>query len=676
MSTGNVNFPNRFVPFTPSDVSPERQLKRLLISQDSQKVFEDTRRQLTEGVRRTQRDQASGPVFQDLSDRLSAIAGDLVSKHSLTSSVPLNLGAGNGNLVTGIDPSAPLNTQSFAQPVTAGTITATFQVNGGGAVTRTVSVDPTRSLNTTLQTLSGLTAGAVTPLAASFQGGQVGFQVTSTGGNSFAFSLADGTSNLVSALTDGGRASVQAYTGQTTVGTAPGTAFASLNVTFNGISTTIGSPTTTSAGLSPYQRATQLAAQINDGLATSGAAQQGLTATALSNGTLELTASNAPAGNGLGLSVSESGPGQTLGFASGFNTVATLATTPKLSGPDATLGQLAGQLGLQAVNGAFQGTVNGVAFRFGQDESLSSALQDISASAAGVSATYDATTQQVTLSQTTPGVAPIDVRDTSGNLFSALKLATVNDADPGAAAGAVLDSLHAAASKLNDALNLIDTALGPTGGLKNVQLLHDLQDALNAQFKPSAGGHTLADLGFTREDGQLKVDAARQQDLLKTDPAELLAAATAIANQGVAPLVSNSQQAVSDELSRAPLEQRLARQNVHARAELARLQDRQGVLLTQETALDKVKETIKTQQDSLQEEQHRLAVNGGNYVPPRHEDLLKPLGQPDQSLPPEPLRDRLGLQPPEPAPTPLTPTSTSPAPSNGLLSFGMGNSGS
>lgn len=673
MDVGNLNFPYRYTngqSLQALDVaqSPERLLKRLTIAETSEQAFRETRRQLTEAARQGTAAAASTPLFQELATRLSNLATDLSTPRTLASAGPLKLGPGQGNTFTGIDPNAALNTQSFGQSITAGTVKVTLRVNGGTATTQNVTIDPTQSLNANLQQFNNLTVGGVHPLTASFVDGQVKFQANSTSGTVFNFKIANNTSNFYSAVTNGGVATDQILTGNTTVGTAPGTNFARLHVTFDGNSATITNLTTSSAGLSPYQRATELAAEINNGLAQQGLAQLGLQAHALSNGTLQLTAHNADAAANptLRVAVSQSGAGQTLGFAGGYTDATTLTGTPALTGPDATLGQLAGQLGLSAVNGSFSGTINGVNFNFSQDESLSSALNDINASRAGVTATYDANSQKVTLTQNQAGPAPIDVQDTRGNFFASLRLTQATGPDPGASATGTLQNLASAAQSVSDTLSLVEAALNRTGPLANNPLLRDLSDALSGLFRPSTDGqlHTFADLGITRTDGQLKVDTARQNDLVSNQPDQVVAAASALVATQVVPLAQAGQQALNDEIARAPLELRLAQQNVHARAEIARLQDRQSLLLHNEVAVDKAQTAVSDQRTGLEAARKRL-TDDRVHVPPQHKDLLKPLAPNPQQAPNQPAKQaspavptvhELGTQ------TPL---------SSGILSFGL-----
>ncbi|MDB5096010.1 MAG: hypothetical protein JWM80_431 [Cyanobacteria bacterium RYN_339] len=677
MQIGNSNVPIRVgvEPLTGAQSqAPERQLKRLMVAEASQKVFQETRRQLTEASRRQVSSDARGPLLTDIAERLAGLANTLQAPKQLGSASALDLGPGSGNALTGVDANRPLDTQSFGQPISAGKVDVTLQVNGGAAVTQQVTIDPTQSLNANLQQFSNLTVGGVNPLTAFVSGDQVVFQADSASGSNFKFSIqqaAAGGSNFVEAVTNGTRGTNQSFTGNASVGAAAGTIFANLTVNVGGQSLTINNLTTSSTLLTPGQRATELAAKINDGLASGGLAANGVQAIGLANGKLQLVDrnGNAALSPALNATITEAGAGQTLGFGGGFTTSTSLSGSGYLSGPDATLANLAGSLGLKAENGAFTGTVNGVKLRFDQQSSLSSALADITNSAAGVNASFDTTTRRVTLSQKDASPRPVDVQDTSGNFFASLKLTQAGGADPQTGASGALQNLRGVAQALSDTLGRLETATGKGGAFKDAPLLQDLNETLARQFKPSQDGQlrTLADFGFTRDGGQLHVDEARVQDLAANRADEVLAAAGALASQQLAPLAREGQQALSDELALTPFQQRLAQQNVHARAELGRLQDRQSSLLHQQVVLNHAQETVERLRSKIEKEDKAFGSDDRPHVPPRHADLLKPLGHETEHTPPTPATtDRNALPPTSPA------TSTQgPGAPAGLLSFGL-----
>jgi hypothetical protein len=76
--------------------------------------------------------------------------------------------------------------------------------------------------------------------------------------------------------------------------------------------------------------------------------------------------------------------------------------------------------GLSVTAGTF--TVNGVAISVAADDSINSVLAKITASAAGVTATYDASTELVTLMSNNPGTGPVTVGSDTSGFLAAVKL--------------------------------------------------------------------------------------------------------------------------------------------------------------------------------------------------------------------------------------------------------------
>ena len=76
--------------------------------------------------------------------------------------------------------------------------------------------------------------------------------------------------------------------------------------------------------------------------------------------------------------------------------------------------------GLSVTAGSF--TVNGVAIAVTRDDSVNTVLAKITASAAGVTATYDAATQRVTLDSNDGGTGPITFGGDTSGFLAAVKL--------------------------------------------------------------------------------------------------------------------------------------------------------------------------------------------------------------------------------------------------------------
>lgn len=89
-------------------------------------------------------------------------------------------------------------------------------------------------------------------------------------------------------------------------------------------------------------------------------------------------------------------------------------TTAPLSGAGLSVG------GGIAANGAF--SINGVAISWTNGDSINAVLNRINSSSAGVTASYDPTTDGVTLTNTGTGAQSISLADTSGNFLQAMHL--------------------------------------------------------------------------------------------------------------------------------------------------------------------------------------------------------------------------------------------------------------
>lgn len=328
---------------------------------------------------------------------------------------------------------------------------------------------------------------------------------------------------------------------------------------------------------------------------------------------------------------------------------ATAATATAADNP-----QLQNIAGLQAVNGQFAIQLNGNTITFNQTDRAQDVVARINEAQVGVTASYDATNQQFTLTgpQTQP---PLTGTDLQGNFFKTVgrivpEEATTNQLNPQA-----LQGLQHIADQLNQVVGVLQTAGGANGAFKNDGLVRDLKDALTGLVSPANGQPSLADLGFSYQNGQVSFDATKFQQLAAANPSGVQSALNDVLVNRAAPLLAAGTQAISDEQALGPLQQRLAQQTVAVRGEIARLQSRQQLLLFEQANFEKEQATLKQQTTSLQGVQGKL--NQGA----QHDDHQPPTpaaAQPVQTIPPTP------------APTPPTP-SVPATEATGLLSFGL-----
>jgi hypothetical protein len=219
-------------------------------------------------------------------------------------------------------------------------------------------------------------------------------------------------------------------------------------------------------------------------------------------------------------------------------------------------------------------------------------------------------------------------------------------------------ALGAIAAQLSDVRGLLEGATGPNGPYQKDELLRDLKDAIDGLFVAKGGDRpaSLADLALTLKDGDVRLDDPHLQALMKKLP-DLVAAdwPTVIAREA-STLFAQGVQALQDKQNQAPVEERLAEQAVHVKAEITRLQTRQTALLYQQVALEKQQDALKSQRDTIKKTQRQVAE-------------AEPAAAPSAS---EPRQEAPVAQ--APTPRPAAPSANTSAPqSPGLLSFGMAN---
>ena len=110
-------------------------------------------------------------------------------------------------------------------------------------------------------------------------------------------------------------------------------------------------------------------------------------------------------------------------------------------------------------------TVNGVEFTVDPtSDSLAGVLSQISASAAGVNATYDGVTDTVTFENQTPGDTSIinfGASDDTSNFLSAINISQATQSDGGSGATIATSTRNLGAVDPNETLNLLNFASGP-----------------------------------------------------------------------------------------------------------------------------------------------------------------------------------------------------------------------
>lgn len=696
----------------------EQQAKRTLAALSSAKVFEDNQRVLSSGVRASTFNKVRAPLHRQVETELAdlkkqldgfalstigqagaagAVGGFLAAGPSrVTSAEALNLGDGtrvSGTTTTTyqppaveatLDPTAKLATQPFTNPITAGSLTVTFQVNGGGNTNRTIAIDPNvDSLDSVLTKLNNLTVSGKKPLNATYDAatGTIDFKVTSNGGTNFDFTFGADSSGFLQAIgADGVEASRQITASNAIVNNATRTKYFNLSISVEGAGTsTFNNLQVSSAGLSIDQKVDELVTQINAGLAGTG-----LTALNAGGGKLGFTSDdpNAPLRPDLGVSITQSSRAGAvgLGFQTGgggrFNAVTDVVANPELTstapppvttttsydrnvsgalGTSATLRDLSDQLGLQAVNGQFSLAVNGQQLTFNEDQTLDQVLAGFSA--AGVTATYSTDTRRITVDA---GAGALSIQDAAGNLADRLGIEVQPaDANNAKLAGEVSGFVQA----LDNVVKLLETSTKKGSGLEDDRLLEDLREALGGLFTPSSDGSLrgLADLGFSREGDELRIDGARLAELAADRTSELNAFLGGFFNERVNPLIEAGTRALQDASEVGAAEAQAATQAVRVRGDLARLSTRQQMLALEQLNYEGMRERLERQDRELEKIARDLERRNANGLPTESEDAAR-------------VAQLLAAERKADFPPIAGPSAVNLNPGVGLTSFGLGQS--
>jgi flagellar hook-associated protein 2 len=173
----------------------------------------------------------------------------------------------------------------------------------------------------------------------------------------------------------------------------------------------------TAIGNTAAQNAASLAADING---TSGI---GVNAVANQDGTLTLTARTGGVGSSVSITQAGTGTGLSVGTVTQTSDVyvSTAGLATSQAGVNLPESRLAAALGFDADgNGAFK--INGVSISYSNSDSLNAVLSRITASAAGVTASYDPLSDRVTMTSKNTGSVGISLEDVTGNFLQATGL--------------------------------------------------------------------------------------------------------------------------------------------------------------------------------------------------------------------------------------------------------------
>ena len=346
---------------------------------------------------------STSPTVLTASATADAINGSFnVTVSQLATSTRITSNAPLGSVVNS---SATLANAGFRYSVTTGTVS----VNG-----QTITTDNTTTLNSLVASINGAGAGVNATLVADADGrANNRVQIVSDPGQSLQLGALSDTSNMLR-LMNLSDAPITGYTAaNTNSGVAASAGALNTSVTINGVTTTINQG---NAGFSSAQNATFIADAINTTTNTT------VTAAAQPDGSITLTQKTAGgtpvvditaagAGTGLVVGTTDNGTDRVVSTTNlGVTDVGATLTNSRLATPIAGLDP--------SGNGSF--TLNGVAINYKDTDSVTSIVNRINASSAGVTAFYDPIQDRMRITASQTGARTMTMSDTQGNFLAAI----------------------------------------------------------------------------------------------------------------------------------------------------------------------------------------------------------------------------------------------------------------
>lgn len=289
---------------------------------------------------------------------------------------------------------------------------ATFTLNG-----TTISVDGNTTLddgtaNSLLQKINTSGAGVTASLVADTDGrAQNRIQIVSAAGQPLQIGALSDTSNVLRLL-NLADASTEAYTAASVTSATASAGAINTSITINGVTTAINQG---NAGFDAIQNAQAIANAIN------GNSSNVVTASAVGDGTIQLTQKTlgsqqtinvtaAGVGTGLSAGTTQNGTDRVLGTLSlGATDVGKALASSRLVTP------IAGLDG--SGNGSF--TLNGTTISYKNTDTIASIVSRVNASTAGVTAFYDSVQDRLRFTAGQTGARTITMADTQGNFLAA-----------------------------------------------------------------------------------------------------------------------------------------------------------------------------------------------------------------------------------------------------------------
>lgn len=324
-----------------------------------------------------------------------------VTVSQLATSTQVKSNSAIGNV---INKNATLGTAGFRYSLNQGN----FRINGQSMV-----VDGTTTLDSLVTTINGSGAGVTASLVADADGrAENRVQIISAPGQSIQLGSLSDTSNALR-LMNLSDAVVSGYTAASAnSGMAASAGALNTSITINGVTTTINQG---NGGFSDTQNADFIAQEINNNSSNT------VSAVAQGDGTITLTQKTA--GSQQAIAVTAAGAGTGLSVATTQNGTDRVISSTGLGVTDvgAALADSRLTTAIAGLDGSGNGKfkINDVEISYKATDSMTTIINRINSSSAGVSAFYDPVQDRMRLSASQTGARTMTLEDTQGNFLAA-----------------------------------------------------------------------------------------------------------------------------------------------------------------------------------------------------------------------------------------------------------------
>jgi flagellar hook-associated protein 2 len=345
---------------------------------------------------------STSPTVLTASTTADAINGSFrVTVSQLATSTRIYSSAPMGTV---IDKNATLANAGFRYSVTTGN----FRING-----QSITVDNTTTLDSLVTSINGSGAGVTASLVADADGrAENRVQIVSSPGQSLQLGSLSDTSNALRLL-NLSDAVVSGYTAASTnSGMAASAGALNTSITINGVTTTINQG---NAGFSDVQNAQFIAQEINNNSSNT------VTAVAQGDGTITLTQKTAGGSQAINITAAGAGTGLAVGNTQNGTDRIVSSSGLGVTNVGAVLGSARLTTPIAGLDGSGNGRfkINDVEISYRNTDSITTIVNRINASSAGVTAFYDPVQDRLRLAASQTGARTITLEDTQGNFLAA-----------------------------------------------------------------------------------------------------------------------------------------------------------------------------------------------------------------------------------------------------------------